>query len=581
MSTKTILNRIAKVAVAALLGGFLTVVSAPLANAAVGDIAIGTGTSQGVGTCAVLNTATGAYSVVDNQSRNHTSTLAAPLAVTIPVGGTVDLNPEGTAAGGGFITYTSGLASDDTTAEVLHSSYGVYAVNMSGDSDTLTLTATAVGTISVKAYLTAPFSAPNAANTILATPNGALTISVVASCSNTGFSATYSSWQVGGAVDSTPSKTFGDTLTFGAGDDGYISIIGKNAYDQVLPASTTWIASATNNAKVKFGTDSTIEASTTARGTLSSVSTTADGDPIYVRVSPADRAAGGSTTVTVTADGVTVVSKTLTFLPEATKLVIVKHYAGSISGGEGAFSYQLQTASGQVVPGSIAGRSATYDSRVTSATGAKDATIFAAASAGTTNAVNNTTWFGATTSNGIMVYACNAGTTTGKTTVTFRHTTPVTETVIDTPVELTCARGLDTYTVSMDKASYKIGEVATLTVTAKDSSGAAVNDFTVVGTGATISVGGGTIVKALNDGALGTGDQFTSGVKTYQIQMTTAGTFNTVVNFPGATTKSQTVGYSVVDGSGTVTNAEVLAAIVKLIASINKQIKQLQKQLKR
>jgi hypothetical protein len=45
---------------------------------------------------------------------------------------------------------------------------------------------------------------------------------------------------------------------------------------------------------------------------------------------------------------------------------------------------------------------------------------------------------------------------------------------------------------------------------------------------------------------------------------------------------NQTVAYKIVAPStGAVTNAEVLAAIVKLIASINKQIRALQKSLKR
>jgi conjugal transfer/entry exclusion protein len=61
--------------------------------------------------------------------------------------------------------------------------------------------------------------------------------------------------------------------------------------------------------------------------------------------------------------------------------------------------------------------------------------------------------------------------------------------------------------------------------------------------------------------------------------MTTAGTFNTVVSLAGSVTTSATTGYKVTDGA--VSNTEVLAAIVKLIASINKQIKALQKSLRR
>jgi hypothetical protein len=153
------------------------------------------------------------------------------------------------------------------------------------------------------------------------------------------------------------------------------------------------------------------------------------------------------------------------------------------------------------------------------------------------------------------------------------HTTAVSEVDITADVTLKCADGVDTYTISMDKAAYKIGEVATLTISAKDSTGNAVNDFvTIDSLTPTRSAGGGTFVKEI-----ATTDAFAGGVKTYQVQMTTAGAFNAVVNLAGATTKSATVAYTVAGGD--VAMSEVLKAIVSLIASINKQIAALQKAL--
>jgi len=409
-----------------------------------------------------------------------------------------------------------------------------------------------------------------------------MNITVVASCSVAG-STTFSA----NRVDAIPVQidniadvtlTYGDTLTFAAGADGYISVRGRNASNQVLPASTTWVASASNDAKVTLTTSSATSASVASgRGTLSVVSTTAAGTSIYVRVTPLSRTLGGSTTVKVSADGVELASKTLTFLPEPTKMVVIKNMTGTV-GGAGAFSYQLQTASGQVVPGSVEVRPLTLNPNVSSATEAKAATIFPAASAGTTNAVNNTTFFSTTTSNGIVGFACGvAASSTNK--VTFRHTTSVSETVIDTVVDLSCGSSMSTYTISTDRAAYKIGEIATITIDAKDSFGSAVSDFTTIGGAGltTISIGGGTITKAQVDGALGTGDAFTAGKRSYQAQMTTAGSFNVVVNLPGSTTKSATASYSVSAATTEVTNAEVLKSIVALIASINKQIAALQK----
>jgi len=575
MSKKTMKQRIALVAVTSLTAGVLSVATSQVAYAAAGDITVGTGTNAtSTGVCSIQNAATGGFNTVDAQGRDHVSTLAAPLVVTVARGGTLDVNFVNE-----FFTYTSnGSLTEDTTGEVLHSTYGVYAAN-DGSSDTITFTAAAVGTTTVKSYLTVPFSAANTPNTIYASPNGTLTITVVTSCAATGYSSTYSTFQVGAAVDSTPSLTFGDTLTFGAGSDGYISIVGKNSYDAVLPASTTWVASATNNAKVLLGTTSAIEATTTARGTLSVVSTTAAGTNVYVRVSPADRAAGGVTTVTITADGVSVVSKTLTFLGEATKLVAIKNLTGSLVHGDGALIWELQTATGQAVPGAVAVRPLTLDSRVTSVTALQDATVLPGVPAGTiataagASTATATALLGSstgTTKYGISKFACNTGSTSGSTKVTMRHTTPVTEANIDTEVTLSCAGGINTYTISTDKAAYKIGEIATLTFDAKDSTGAAVSDFTTMPSADGLSWGGGTVITNTS-----TSNAFTAGKRTYQAQMTTAGSFNVVSVIAGSTTKTATAAYTI--SGGDASNADVLKSIVALIASINKQIQALQK----
>ena len=599
MSLLTIRKRIALVAVTALTAGILTVATAPVANAkpvgVAGDIKIDidqNDSTKSTGICAVQNSA-GTYQTVDTTQRLYTSTLTAPLTVTMQIGGKLRMAPHSVTdpSLAAFFTYSANnTLSDDTdiaASEVLHATYGVYAgtiiPNIADNRDTVTMTAIGLGTSTIRVYATAPFSAQNTPGTIFTTtgPSGSMTVVVVASCSATSGSTTYSAAR----ADAIPVQatniadvtlTYGDTLTYGAGADAYVTLVGKDAYNQFLPATTTWIAQATNDAKLTITTSSTTSASVSnGRGTLSVVSTNAAGNNVYVRVTPNSRSAGGSTVVTVTAGGVSLFSKTITFLPEATKLVVVKNMAGTV-GGQGAFSYQLQTAAGTAVPGSIGVRPLTLTPGVTAATEAKAATILPGASAGTTNAVNNTIFFGATTASGIMGYTCGV-TASSSSNVTFRHTSAVTETVIDTVVPLTCGSSMATYTISTDKAAYAIGEIATITIDAKDSFGKAVSDFTTIGGAGltTISIGGGTITKAQVDGALGTGDLFTGGVKTYQAQMTTAGKFNTVVNLPGSITKSQSASYTVAGGD--VSNAEVLKSIVALIASINKQIRALQK----
>ena len=598
MSLLTIRKRIALVAVTALTAGVLTVATSPVANAAAGiagDIKITVDQDNtvsgaaGIGICAVQNSS-GTYQPLDNASRDYTSTLAAPLTVTMAVGGTLRFQPfsgtDRTAQNNHFTYLANGTLSDDTTvaaSKILHSTYGMWSgFHSQTTTDTSSFTATLVGTNTVRVYATAPFASSNTANaSVLAAPSGSMTVVVVATCAATSGSSTYSAAR----ADAIPVATaniadvtlaYGDTLTYGAGADAYVTLVGKDAYNQFLPATTTWIAQATNDAKLTISTASATSASVAnGRGTLSVVSTNAAGNQIYVRVTPNSRSAGGSTLVTISAGGVTIFSKTITFLAEATKLVVVKNMSGTV-GGQGAFSYQLQTAAGQAVPGSLEVRPLTLTQVVTSATEAKAATLFPAASAGSTNAALNTNFFSSTTANGIMTYTCGV-TASSSTNITFRHTNAVSETNIDTVVPLSCGSSMATYTISTDKAAYAIGEIATITINAKDSFGQAVSDFTTIGGASTttISIGGGTITKAQVDGALGTGDLFTGGVKTYQAQMTTAGKFNIVVNLPGSTTKSQSASYTVSGGDSS--NADVLKAIVSLIASINKQIQALQK----
>ena len=561
MSIKTLRKRIALVAVSALGVGFMSV--AP-AFAAAGDMTVDVSESTGI--CAAADSA---YLDI---TADFVSELATPVTVTVALGGTVDVEVETSTAG----TFQSnGVLTVTGATPVLHSTYGVYDA-LDG---AYTFTAAAVGTNTVKMYGGDPYTAANTPASV--TQTGSLTITVVASCSATGYSATYSKLNVAGEYDATPELTDGDVLVYGAGDDAYINIIGKNGYNAVLPSTTTWVASATG-ATVKIGTDTSIDATTTEPGTLALVSTDAAGTNISVRVTPLDAAKGGTAVVTITAEGVAVATRTITFLPEASTINIVGVITGPV-GGQGAVLYSLSNGSTSV-PGAASVLSTTLSNRVTAVTAIKSATITASdlTPSDETESSTATNWAtaiggsaNATSVYGLAEFTCGTGGGSGSTTVTLRHYTAISEVYITKDVALSCAGGINTYTISMDKASYKIGEVATLTITAKDSSGNPVHDFATVGT-TDITAGGGTLTKAA-----AAADAFTGGVKKYSVQMTTAGSFNAVVNIAGVVTKSATASYSVVDGSGSVTNAEVLAAIVKLIASINKQIKALQKSLKR
>lgn len=564
MSIKTMKQRIAVLAVSALTVGLVTVATVPSANA---NIAHGTNSTTLVdGNLLVSGSICAATSAAAGTPRNYADsatdtspfeTTAGGKVIVVPLGG--DLLVEGDAAD--VIAITGGLTirslTTSGTSTVGFSTAGVREVTMPATDAQFNVTASALGTATLVAG-TATNTTPTTANTI--------TVSVVAACATTTYSASKSSVSTtnDGTTAAIATANVDVAVVAQAGDNLYIMVDGDNAYDANL-VNQSYYASATNGALLSWGgTFGTAP----AKGSASIATLSADADGAAVlRVAPASEAAGGTTVVTITADGVAVATKTLTFLGEATKINIVANASGTVgtigTSSTGYILFTLTDAAGRQVPGDISMDSTTASARTTTLTEGKDATIVAATPGAPLAAVGSTTY-------GAEAFDCTSSGGSGSTTVTLKHTQAITGASISTTAVLKCAGGVDTYTVSTDKASYAIGEVAKITITAKDSTGAAVSDATAVGTGVEVSGGGGTMVKA----AAAT-DLFVNGVKTYQVQLTTAGSFNAVVNIAGTTTTSATAAYKVTGGDAT--NAEVLKSIVALIASINKQIAALQK----
>jgi len=303
-------------------------------------------------------------------------------------------------------------------------------------------------------------------------------------------------------------------------------------------------------------------------------STDADGRFVF-RVDPASQAAGGTTVVTITLGGTTIATKSLTFFGEAKSIKVVTNRSGLTStavagdGATGYFTFQFLDAAGTAVPGNgIAFVAASATTNVTTGATVKAPASSAASIVDAADGLVDTleTAIGST-KDGVAAFTCGSG--GGTSTTTWAHANAVTGDTITVNVPLTCAGGIATYTVSTDKASYAVGDVATITIDAKDSAGRPVADSVAMETGS-VSVGGGAVTRAV-----ATTDLFTGGKRTVQAQMTTAGSFNTVVTLTGSVTTSATAAYKNTDGA--VSNAEVLKSIVALIASINKQIAALQK----
>ena len=570
MSIKTIRKRIALVAVSALTAGVVSVVSAPVAQAdditgAIGSAAATDANMLVSGNiCAATSASLTTPLALDGVSTDTTpfETTATGKILTVPVGATLTI--------GGDVSDVIGITGPLSVFSLATSGTSTLAVTTSNKQEvtgpatdfTFQVQATAVGTGTLVAG--ASGATLTAANSI--------TINIVAACSTGTYSASKSSVSATtvGTTTSIAAANVDVAVTAASGENIYIMVDGDNAYDSSL-VSGSYSVSATNGALVSTGTTF---GTAPAVGSLSSaVQATTDG-LLFARIAPASAAAGGTTVVTITHDGTPVTTKTLTFLGEATKINIVSATSGTVSttgtGSTGLIVFSLTDAAGRSVPGDISLDSLTASARTPAITEGKDATVSAAVPTSVTAAAAAFPSPG--TTYGVEGFDCTTVGGTGSTKLTLKHTQATSLTSITTTVDALCAGGVDTYTISTDKAAYSIGEIATVTITAKDSTGAAVSDATTVGAAGIFTFGGGTPVVAA-----AAADLFSKGVRKYQAQVTTAGTFNTVVSIAGSTTTSATASYKV--GGGDVSNAEILKSIVALIASINKQIAALQKLL--
>jgi len=541
-------QRIALVAVSALTAGVLSVASAPVAKAAlaVGDIDLTTSTAiLNAGVC--YNGMTNAYgtsvatvrSGVDYQFVGTGIDAADTLYATLSGPAVFKSHTLADGAAGGA-TLTATTLTDGVTAA----------------GDLITITVTGVGTVQLA------WGADSAT-----APVDIITITSVAACANAAWSTTYSYVMVDDAVANNATSNVDDALEATAGASLYIKTSAKDAYNVAITTGTMY-ASATNGALLNYGAI----AATPLKGT-GSVATVTAAENKLLRVDPAQTATTSTTTVTISLGTTVIATKVLTFYGEAATISIDRVRTGRTGTTDtGYVLYTYKDSGGTTVPGSGATFLASSAStRITTSTGGKAPTIAATApdpngilAAGPEAAI------GTTTKSGTHIYTC--GSSSGTQTFTLQAVTDVNANVITADVKAACNGSLATYTVSMDKAAYKIGEIATITITGKDSSGNPVSDSTTQVTDSLVSVGGGSLTKA----ALAA-DAFTGGVRTYQAQMTTEGTFNTVVSLVGTVTSSATAAYTVSAATATVTNAEVLKSIVALIASINKQIQSLQK----
>jgi len=546
MSTKTIYKRIALVAVAALGAGVLSVApanaGAETTALVAGNVsitsAVGTGTVN-IGICAV------------SADASATVTTAASLVFTVAT------------TFGGYLKIESGAALFTAIAGVGALTSNQTKASFQDDTaTTATLKASAVGSVRVVAYSNADVAVESYA------------ITVVAACERDAYSVAKSFVRASAA-----GATATDNIDVSGALDVinapvFVSVALNDVYGQNL--ATAGVITATVATGALVGIDATGAGTTAIAAEI--------GDDFYVKVTQATAGVPVSGTVTIQFNGVTVgtkafiirgVAKSITVNPASLnigKAGISAAAAGNPgtlgTTGAGYYEFQYKDSAGNVVTNST-GPSSGHNA-ATSLTGITT-TVTAANSV-----IMPSTTTTAATNFGKGEWSCASG-KSGTATIVVAALNSNLETITSNAFTATCGDVLDTWTISMDKATYAPGEIATLTLAGKDVRGALVNSKDAIGT-VEASFGGLAAVTAPTSV-----DTFTSGVKTYKYAVgLSEGSFVGTFKIAGATdTSAKTVQYKVANATGTVSNADVLKAIVSLIASINKQIAALQKALLR
>jgi hypothetical protein len=534
MSTKTLRKRIALVAVSALTAGLVSVVAVPAANASAGTI---TGTTNSVGLLA-------GSSIVSGTTTTHTATLLSTGTLSLTFGAASSV----VVSAGATITSassTSAISADQTSA-----------INVTTAAFRPTGAIGSTFTVSVYSETSLPVTTPDHIMTVTIAGSS---VAGVVSVADSGVFWVNGISDQSADVATEESTTTGTYLT--------LDIDLEDAYGAAITGTSgALVVTASAGAFVGIGTSETLGTFATA------VSGGVNPSAQYVTVREATAGAGWSGTITVTYNGVVVATKSGTITGVPAKITVTPKKVGTGVTTAG-FEYQVTDSRGSVVAltaASLTMSSSSNEAIVSSAVGT-DINSSTAAGKGSVTCVSNASG----TSNVVMQTVLSNGAV-----------------VKSNAMAVRCGGQALGYKASWDKATYAQGEVATLTVQFGDSKGNPANSAIAVSnasatTASDIIITANQLERATAYAASMTPDAngqvkftFTVGTSAGVV----AGKYSAIVSFPTVNalgfSDATTAGYEVTTG-GAVTNADVLKAIVSLIASINKQIAALQKALLR
>jgi hypothetical protein len=554
-------QRIAIVAASALTAGFLSVVAMPAANAAAGDVTITT--STGVITAPAITGSVGTGTISLTGSVTFAAAILASSATELRV------------SGGTFTSVTSGAVINSDGTRAYQSAYGVAIAGLVAKPTTAgrNMVVTSFGgTSGTTDGGTAAIAA--AAASIL--PVDTITITVAAAGVSGVYSSANSWFAIVDSASTGSSVTNADTRytnIINAGGTGVISYSLLDGLSNAL-ASTSIVYATVKSGACVIGLSTAPTAGTMVVG----VSPT---DLLYVAQADAVNTPAATCVVEISVDGTVAATKTFTFQGPVAAVSVVNATIGrgKTSTTNTGLGYIVATDSagnqigGVTITGAIVNST---DAGKVSAVSVAAVTARAAATVGggTAPATTPTT----------VGFTCSSTASDG-TPIKFKTSNGLGGYIYSPEYKVSCAGDPVTYTAGLDKASYLPGDIATLTITGKDSKGFLTNDAAVFASGSAGEVMSLTGSQLSLVGTTGT-ETFTAGSKSYKFVVgTTEGSYNLVVDLPKIVTATnvatygaatQTVAYKISAGSTAVSNADVLKSIVALIASINKQIQALQ-----
>jgi hypothetical protein len=557
MSTKTIKQRIAVVAVSALTAGLFSVVSAPVANATQAGVAIAANgttatTSRGI---VSINGDAATTSLSSSTVRTNYGSLLENGQVYVTVAaGSATLGV--TVSGGTFASCESGTSLGTSTLSAARTSCT--------NSTTTTLLVTAVPNAGATTMVITGFT-----TSALTSAAGGITWNLVPASTvgvfsvGSSFLSTEASFTAAtNNTDATWTPTGGTSPSAAvternAGAAGYFGYDVKDGNGVALTAPV--VSANVTTGCVVNGSD--------AKGTVTFAVNTSAASAF--RVDQASSSTPAKCTLSLSVGGTVVATRAFNFRGALASIDVkqanVKRVEAKASESAAAiFATALDSAGNALTNWSITPDSSYFNAGLTGV-----GTI-------------TTAPFGTAATDGTAGITCGVS---GDYKMRLQGTSATGVVVKSPEFTISCASGPVNYTASLDKASYVPGDIATLTITAKDDKGRNTHDDAVLGSSAKpVSIAGSNMTAV---SAPTNVDTFTGGVKSYKFVVgSTEGSYQLAVDLPlyNSATYSQsatTVAYKIAASSAAVSNADVLKAIVSLIASINKQIAALQKALLR